>query len=100
MIRLPKSLKLGAHTVKVKRVGAEVLQQLCGKPAWGAFDPAKMIIYVSDIADDAMALVTYYHELLHAINCVLGIEDESKAAHRNVDLMGQLLAQATTSSKF
>lgn len=58
-MKIPSSLKVGAHTIKVRTVTLDK----CGE-----FNREKQTIFLADWLPETQREATFIHELLHALN--------------------------------
>jgi hypothetical protein len=93
-MRIPKSFRLMAHTIKVKAVPAEKWKH---KDCVGFYNYDKQQIELRD-GDGTMPGHIYAHELVHAILSAMGHKLNSDEAF--VDQFSGLLQQAMDSAKY
>ena len=85
MIKLPKKIKVGLHTIDIK-----VVDQHRGNGI-GLFSRSENTIYILKELSDTQQLVTFFHEVVHAIN--------GELAEVIVEDLGEALGQVLVDNK-
>jgi hypothetical protein len=93
-VKIPRSFRLMAHTIKVKAIPAERWKR---QDCVGFYDYEKQMIAVKD-GDGSMPGHIFAHELTHAILSAMGHKLNSDEAF--VDQFSGLLQQALDSAKY
>ena len=87
MIKLPKKIKVGLHTIDIKFV--DRLPE--GMNGIGLFRRSENSIYILKELSDTQQLVTFFHEIVHAIN--------GELAEVVVENLGEALGQVLVENK-
>lgn len=86
-MKIPKKVKVGAITYKVKQVDKVNRLDEVGYITTGLWEPLESVIYIDKNLEEQQKLHGFIHELIHAIFDHCGIEqDENK-----VDLIATAL---------
>ena len=88
-MRIPKQLQIGGHTITVVRKSAVV----DGDECYGTFDPKTLEITICPDIPESMALETFWHEVVEALN----VFAETELDHNHIQVFGLLLGQVASS---
>ena len=88
-MQIPSSLTIGGHTIKVVRRAAVV----DGDECWGTFDPKTLEITIDEDIPESLALETFWHEVVEALN----VFAETELEHNRIQVLGLLLSQVAAS---
>ena len=89
MNSIPTSINIGGHTIQVLREAAVV----DGDECYGTFDPKTLEITVDPDIPDSLALETFWHEVVEALN----VFAETDLDHNHIQVFGLLLGQVAGS---
>ncbi len=86
-VKLPKSIRIGAHTIAVRFAGAREMED---GGAYGHFSPLKMEIAVREDLAPSLQWATFMHEVIEAI----GHFYQLKLEEYQIDVLSEGICQA------
>jgi len=91
-MNIPESLSIGGHRIQVVRKA----QVVDGEDCFGTFDPMTLEISIAPGLPDSLALETFWHEVVEALN----VFAETELEHSKIQVLGLLLSQVAASMDF
>ncbi len=87
-MEIPAKVCIGGHTIQVVRRDATV----DGDECYGTFDPRTLEITIAPDIPESMAMETFWHEIVEALN----VFAETELDHNHIQVLGLLLGQVAT----
>jgi len=88
-MRIPSSIQIGGHTIRVEyQFGLVAYQE-----AYGVFDPTQLRILIDKDLSPSVKLETFWHEVVEALNFFA----EANMEHSKIQIFGVLLHQVSQS---